>query len=346
VEKTVAYMDKLRLSERVPENAQGERKALYGLMPASISHEGYSAKPMHSYWDNFWALTGYRDATDLARVLGHTERANELAQQRAQFEADFEASIATAVAQHRIDHLPGAAELGDFDPSSSTLVFSPAGVEQRVPRALLESTWERYWRESLTRRDGQRAWSDYTPYELRSVSAFLRLGQPDRAHALLDYFLRDRRPTAWNQWAEVVGREPREPRFVGDMPHAWISSDYIRSALDLLAYARDSDGALVLGAGIPAAWHRSGPVEVRGLRTAYGKLDFRVERTEPTQLRVVVGGGLETPPGGVWFAWPGSGDPPPSSIDGKPLAWQGRLLRLPDGAAELRLPWPLEQAAR
>jgi hypothetical protein len=29
------------------------RKLFYGLLPASISHEGYSAKPMHSHWDNF-----------------------------------------------------------------------------------------------------------------------------------------------------------------------------------------------------------------------------------------------------------------------------------------------------
>ena len=346
VDAAARYMEQLRLSERTPANRSPGREAFYGMMPASISHEGYAAKPMHSYWDNFWALTGYRDATELARVLGHNERAAELARQRAQFESDFESSLAAAVAQHRIDHLPGAAELGDFDPSSSTMIFSPAGIETRVPRALLESTWERYWQECLTRRDGQRAWTDYTPYELRSVSAFVRLGQPERAHALLDFFLRDRRPAAWNGWAEVVGREPREPRFLGDMPHAWISSDYIRSALDLLAYARDSDGALVLGAGIPQAWHRAGPIEVRGLRTAHGKLDFQLERVEPMQLRLVVGAGLEPPPGGLWFAWPGAGEPPSSTADGKPLAWQGRLLRLPDGAVDLRMPWPAEQAGR
>ena len=34
-------------------------------MPASISHEGYSAKPQYSLWDDFWALRGYRDATEM-----------------------------------------------------------------------------------------------------------------------------------------------------------------------------------------------------------------------------------------------------------------------------------------
>ena len=60
----------------------------------------------------------------------------------------------------------------------------------------------------------------------------------------------DRRPAAWNQWAEVVGRDPRKTRFVGDMPHGWIASDFIRAALDLFAYERDTDNALVLAAGL------------------------------------------------------------------------------------------------
>ena len=341
VDAAARYMELLRQSQRTP--AQ-QRTPFWGLMPASISHEGYSAKPMHSYWDDFWALAGYRDAARLAQIFAPTARAAELARQRDEFGNELAASLAAAVAQHRIAFLPGAAELGDFDPSSSTMIFSPAGFEQRVPRALLESTWERYWREAVARRDGRRAWSDYTPYELRSVSAFVRLGQPERAIALLDHFLRDRRPAGWNQWAEVVGREPREPRFVGDMPHAWISSDYIRSVLDLLVYERDSDGALVLGAGVPATWWRTAPVEVRDLRTAWGTIGWRLQREAPRVLRLTVNAPAraEPPPGGTWFAWTARGTPPATTVDGRPLEWQGRLLRLPDGAVDLRMQLPVD----
>ena len=67
----IAYMDTLRRSEQSDANRTDDRRANFGLMPASISHEGYSAKPMHSYWDDFWALTGYKDAVELARVLGN-----------------------------------------------------------------------------------------------------------------------------------------------------------------------------------------------------------------------------------------------------------------------------------
>jgi hypothetical protein len=337
VAQAVRYMDTLRAERMTDEYRTGDKRAYYGLVPQSISHEGYSAKPMHSYWDDFWALAGYRDAALLARTVGQHARAAEIAAQKREFAADLAASLATTVRQHRIDYLPGAAELGDFDPSSSTLIFSPAGAEAAVPRALLESTWERYWRESVARRDAQREWSDYTPYELRSVSAFVRLDQPERAHAMLDFFLRDRRPVGWNQWAEVVGREPREPRFVGDMPHAWISSDYLRCVLDLLAFERESDAALLLGAGVPETWWRAGPVEVRALRTAFGRLDFRIDLEGAQVLRVRVGPGLEPPPGGLWFVWSGNGLPPATAADGQPLKWQGRLLPLPEGGVDLRL---------
>lgn len=277
---------------------------------------------MHSYWDNFWALAGYRDAAVLARAFGSEARAEELARQHAEFRGELQASLAATVAQHHIRHLPGAAELGDYDPSSSTLIFSPGGVEQIVPADLLDATWERYWQDSRSRQQGRQDWHDYTPYELRSVSALLRLGRHERALAMLDFFLQDQRPAGWNQWAEVVGRLPRQPRFVGDMPHAWIASDFMRSALDLLAYERDSDEALVLGAGVPEAWWRAGPVAVEGLGTAWGPLSWRLEPLTPRRWQLQVAPGLRPPPGGVWFAW------------------RGQLIRVPALPAVLTLTLP------
>jgi hypothetical protein len=293
---------------------------------------------MHSYWDDFWALAGYRDAAELAEALGERARAAELATQRDEFAADLGRSLRLAMAQHHIDHLPGAAELGDFDPTSSTLIFSPAGAEGVVPRAVLEATWERYWRESLERIEGRRGWDAYTPYEWRSVSAFVRLGQPLRAQALAEFFMRDRRPASWNQWGEVVVRQAREVRFLGDMPHAWISSDFIRSALDRLAYERDADQALVLAAGVPREWLSSG-VAVRGLRTRHGALSYRLQQ-EARLVHLSVEAGLALPTGGLWLAWPGDDALPAASIDGHAATWSGRALRIPSLPAQVDLALP------
>ncbi|NHZ65861.1 coagulation factor 5/8 type domain-containing protein [Massilia sp. CCM 8694] len=328
VKAAAAYMEQQRQSERSAANLAPQRRMLYGLLPASISHEGYSAKPMHSNWDNFWGLRGYRDAAMLAALLNQAADAATLRAQGDQFERELLASLRLSASTHGIDYLAGAAELGDFDPTSTTIALSPGGLQQRLPQDLLHGTFERYWREAVARRDGRREWNDYTPYELRNVAAFVRLGWRGRAHELLDFVMRDRRPAAWNQWAEVVGRDARKPRFVGDMPHGWISSDYIRSALDLFAYERESDQSLIVADGIPAAWLDGAGVGVRGLRTTYGTLDYAI-RAEARGISMTIGGKMNRPPGGVLLRaldqrWRGAR----TTINGKRACWRGGELRI------------------
>lgn len=296
------YMDELRLSERTDEN-KAKNPAFYGLMPASISHEGYSAKPMHSYWDDFWALRGYKDAAEIARWLGRDEEARDLAASRDQFRADLYASIKTATKQKEIDFLPGAAELGDFDATSTTIALAPGGEQANLPQDLLRNTFERYWREFVQRRDGTREWKDYTPYELRTVGTLVRLGWRDRALAALDFFLADQQPRGWNQWGEVVSRTPRTPFFLGDLPHAWVESDYVRSVLDMFAYTRERDDALVIAAGIPGSWMETGGISVAGLRTPQGQLEYTLHATEGV-LRFAVPAGLRLPKGGLVLSLP------------------------------------------
>jgi hypothetical protein len=288
-----SYMEQQRQSGRT-----GASGALYGLLPASISHEGYSAKPMHSYWDDFWGLRGYRDAAMLANALGKNEDAARLKAQGGEFERDVLASASMSSREHGIGYIGGAAELGDFDATSTTIALSPGGLQRKLPQDLLHGTFERYWQEFVLRRDGGKPWKDYTPYELRNVAAFVRLGWRNRAHELLAFFLNDRRPRAWNQWAEVVGRLEREPRFVGDMPHGWISSDYIRSTLDLFAYEREDDHALVVADGIPVEWLAGEGVAVQGLRTPYGPLSYRMRRHGGITT-LALPAGLSLPPGGL-----------------------------------------------
>ncbi len=333
VQRVLAYQESLRQSERTARNREPGRAHLFGLMPPSISHEGYSDKPAYSNWDNFWALRGYKDAVLIARALGHDGEAKRWQAWTASFESELAASITATAAHHGIDFIPGAADRGDFDPTSTTIALNP--VQAELPAALLAATFERYWRESVARSEGQRAWKDYTPYELRSVGALARLGRSARAHAMLDFFFRDRRPAAWNQWAEVVRPGYRERGFFGDLPHAWVASDYIRSALDLFAYEQEADASIVVGAGWKAEWLTQG-LEVRGLRTEFGVFDYKLERVSGgwrfTQAR-----GLPQARGGVKLRWPGDGALPLASLEGRELSWNGRTLALPAAAGTLTL---------
>ncbi len=326
VEGAVRYMEGLRRSERTQAN-RNSNPAFHGLMPASISHEGYSAKPMHSYWDDFWALRGYKDAVEIAGWLGRDADAKRFAASRDQFRDDLYASIAIATKQKGIDFIPGSAELGDFDATSTTIALAPGGEQGRLPDALLRNTFERYWQEFVARRDGQREWKDYTPYELRTIGSFVRLGWRDRAHEALDFFLADQQPVAWNQWAEVVSRTPRKPFFLGDLPHAWVESDFVRSALDLFAYPRDRDDALVIAAGIPADWLDGAGIAVDGLRTPYGPLGYMLRRADG-QLRLHLSAGLKLPPGGIVLPWPYPGTPGATRIDGTAAPWERGELRI------------------
>lgn len=322
------YMEQQRQSERGPANRDPARRHLFGLLPPSISHEGYSAKPMHAYWDDFWGLRGYRDAALLARAVGQRADANKLQAEGDEFERELMASVRATAAVHHIDFIAGAADLGDFDATSTTIALSPGGAQAKLPQDLLTNTFERYWRDFTARRDGTLAWQDYTPYELRNVAAFVRLGWRDRAQTLLDFFMRDRRPAAWNGWAEVVGRDARAPRFVGDMPHGWISSDYIRSVLDLFAYERGVDASLVVADGIPPAWLAGEGIAVRRLRTPYGPLGYAMRQAGNT-VSLALDAGLTLPPGGIVLRQPDARwSAGRTIVNGKRARWQDGELRI------------------
>ena len=298
VERAVAYIDELRWQRRTDEYRQPDKLRFFGLLPESISHEGYSAHPVHSYWDDFFALKGLKDAVDLAQALGETEDAARWIAIRDEFRTDLYASLNRVIKDAGIDFIPGSADLADFDATSTTIALSLGGELANLPRPVLDHTFERYWQEVEHRRTSG-DWKAYTPYELRAVGAFLRLGWTDRAHQLLETFLKDRRPPGWNQWPEVVYRDLRAPGFLGDLPHTWVASDYVRSFLDLLAYERDSDQALVLAAGVPPAWIQApGGVAVRHLPTPWGLLDYSL-KAEGKAMRLRIGGTLKVPPGGI-----------------------------------------------
>lgn len=247
---------------------------LHGILPPSISHEGYSAHPAHSNWDNLFAMKGLDDAVSAALELGEDDQVLKLGTIRDAFRRDLLASVTNSMRFHGIDYIPGAADLGDLDPTSTTIGLDPCEVFSALPQEL-EQTFARYWKFFQRRRDGEVDWVDYTPYEWRSVGTFVRLGELEKAHAAIDYFMGHRRPRHWNHWAEVIYRDPLTPRFIGDAPHGWVGSDFLRSVRNLFVYERDKK--LVLAAGIKPDWLDKG-VSITNLPTYFGKLSFTARR--------------------------------------------------------------------
>jgi hypothetical protein len=302
VERAVAYMDSLRRSLRTDALRQVDSLRFYGLMPPSISHEGYSAKPVHSYWDDFFTARGFTDAADLSEVLGEADSGRYRAISE-EFRHDLLGSLRTTIAQAGINYIPGSADLADYDPTSTSIGISPGAMLDQLPRDVVEATFDRYFREVMARRDST-GWQAYTPYELRNVSTLVRLGWREKAYQLLQYLVAGQRPREWNQWPEVVWRDSTAPRFLGDLPHTWVGSDFARSLLDMFAYLRDGDSTLVLAAGIPIEWMRdTSGVRLEGLRVEGGSMDLSVRR-EGDNVVVQVDGTGPLPSGGVVLQMP------------------------------------------
>lgn len=344
VRAAIGYMETLRQSQRSDANRGAERAGYFGMMPPSISHEGYSDKAAYAYWDDHWAWIGYRSAVELAQGLGLADEAARIAPQRDEFRRDLLASVDATAKRWKLDVLAGAADRGDFDPTSSTIALTPGGLLGTLPEPLVRNTFDRYWRDFEKRRADDAARirhgdGAYTPYEWRTVGSFVRLGQRERALGALRYFFADRRPAGWRQWAEVVLRKEREPRFLGDMPHGWVASDQIRSVLDLFAYEHEGERSLVLAAGVPMQWLQGEGAAIERLRTPYGALSWRArvaDSTPGSAIEFDVQTLRELPPGGLWLRgpWPAGAR---VSIDGAPVPGSAELIRLPRTPLRVRI---------
>ncbi len=69
---------------------------------------------------------------------------------------------------HGIDYVPGCADLGDFDATSTTIAFFPTGAAALLDSTALKNTFERYDKFVRERRAGV-PWEAFTPYEMRAI---------------------------------------------------------------------------------------------------------------------------------------------------------------------------------
>jgi hypothetical protein len=187
------------------------------------------------------------------------------------------ASIEKVRSRDKLKTLPGCAELGDFDPTSTAVGIMIADERDNLPADALKTSFDKYIQDSKYRAAqpvGKR--SSYTPYEVRNIGALIRMGRSEDARILLDFFVQDGvRPAAWNHLAEVVHGDPRTPSYIGDMPHTWVGAELINSIRDMLVY--EDRGRLVLAAAIPDKWLDSG-VSVRNLQTLWGPISYNIKR--------------------------------------------------------------------
>lgn len=320
--KAVEYIESL-IAERSTDhfkNGKDSVRAYYGLVTESISHEGYSAKPMHSYWDNFFTMKGLKDAVEIQKILGEKESYEKIKKIRDIFRGNLYNSISLTMKVRNIDYIPGSVELGDFDATSTTIALTPCDELGNLPKPQVYNTFSKYYEYFKNRRDEKIDWINYTPYENRLIGSFILLDQPESAHELIDYFLNDQYPQNWNAFAEVVWKDKRTPKFIGDMPHTWVGSDYINAIRSMFVYENEYDSSIVLAAALYQDWIDSpSGMSIENLPTYYGEISYSIKR-ETEKYFFKIYGDINLPADGIKIKnFNGSKLPISVSVNGKDI---------------------------
>ena len=273
----------------------GPETRFHGLLAPSISHEGYS-KPSYSYWDDYFALSAWRNCAFLADEIGDETVAAHAGAKGREFAANLARSIRMTAEKMKTGLIPGSADRDDIDPTATSIAFEPCRVEDALPPELVGATYDR---AAARVRDisSPRFVSNYSPYDLRNLNAFVALGRRDDAFRLLSVMLACRRPPGWRGWAEVVWADMRAPEYIGDMPHTWIGAEF--ACAIRLMLLRENGPTLELFRAVPDGWWAGEGIALNDLPTAFGLANLRARRekrrttvelslTGPTPERILV----------------------------------------------------------
>ena len=247
-----------RASARREAYREPERR-VFGLLPESISHEGYSAQPGALLLGRL-LRAARRSPTprDAGGRLGDAAAA-------ARFAALRDALRARPPRLDRARRWRSTASTTSPARSSSATSTRPrrrsrstrAASARSCPSAPLARTFERYWRGARARRRGDAPPATPTRRTRSATSArsSASAGASD-ALALLDAARRRPAPAgAGASGPRSSGAATRARRASSATCRtAGSASSFVRALRSLLAYERREDGALVLAAGVPESW--------------------------------------------------------------------------------------------
>ena len=311
------------------------RDRFVGILPPSISHEGYGT-PMHSYFDDFYALKGWKDGKIIAGILGDPATAAWAEKQYKLLRTSVKTSIEKTMEYKNIKYIPGCADKGDLDPTSTSVAFSPCDEADILPHKALSYMYGNYYKEVVNRTKPGFG-GGYTPYEIRNISAFIQMGKRDNALFLLHYFDSCSRPKNWNEFAEVVLANKRLGSYIGDMPHSWVGATYVTTVRDMVV--RESGNKLILFQGVPEEWvNKRKGIKLQNLPTHFGKLTLSAFAKDNT-LTIKIDGNCK-PPKGYLLYWPFKGTPEKVIVDGK--QWKDfnkTLCHLPASVKNIVVKW-------
>ncbi len=328
LEKSAAFLEKIRSRRLGPE---WKGKPEEGILPPSVSAEDLGPGSWHHYWDDFWAVLGFRASARAFLELGEKKEAEKFLRRGKALLDAVDRSVRRLVETRKIHWIPNGPE--DLEGTSMARGTSPAvwpGDLYPEPGPLLYSSFDEYWKRWIGPYGGAyfhqgRIW----PYGMELAQCYVVLGERERAWKMLRWHLAHQTLPGVYAWGEQV-RVKGNSFLSGDMPHCWVAADYANLARSLFLFERPS-GILVLGAGAPEAWWEKG-FGIEGAPTWWGNLSYRVKPVERGCVVEI----LSAPraPGG-FQAWLPAGLPVRSAAEVSGKSLEVKEVRRPDTKALL-----------
>ena len=295
----------------------GPELRFHGLLPPSLSHEGYGEQS-YSYWDDYFALSAWRNCEYLALEAGEKETAARAKTKGEEFAATLTRSLRMTAAVMGKGLIAGSADRLDVDPTSTSIAFEPCRVADALPAELVKATYD-FCAARTKPVDAADFGGSFVPYAIRNLNAFVSLGRFDDAFRLLAFALDCRRPASWRHWAEVVWSAPRAPEYIGDMPHTWVGAEFATAVRRMLL--REDGDTLQLFRAAPDSWWEGEGIRLQELPTAFGAVNLRARRSgSRTTVELELSG---PPPERIVLRHPGANS---ACADGKPCDIEGDMI--------------------
>lgn len=273
----------------------------FGLLPAGESAEDLYSADWHHYWDDFWALTGFREAADAATLLGYGADAARMTADGDALKADVLASIGRLNAKGGDPYIPNGPE----DTTTTAMARSATPALWPLPvldpqSALVQNSFQKYYKSSVQPYGGgyQHYNGHLWPYAGLSLAhAFYELGWMDDVTQMLDWAMQHQTAPHLYAWAEIV-RPDNFSFALGDMPHSWMAAEYILLIRDMLIHEHANQ--LAIGP-MPSAWlPPGGRIHIAAFPTAFGPASYTLTRSaDGLHFDLTLDG--PAPPGGWTF---------------------------------------------
>jgi len=253
-----------------------------GLLPAGFSAEHFGPSDFY-YWDDFWAVTGLREASSVARVQ-YPKMADDFQNQANDLLNCIENSVTSL--QNRLHH-PGipasASRRMDAGAIGSLVASYPLQIYPDKDERILQTTkflMDKYFLHGAFYHEISH--SGINIYlSLNIAQVLLRAGKEkffDIVKSVADL------SSATGQWPEAI--HPRtKGGCMGDGQHVWACAEWVMMMRNMFVREEQAERMLVLCSGIPQEWLKAKEILFLGpTQTLYGEISITLTVNEDIEV--------------------------------------------------------------